>query len=73
VRTYNDNADSTIPSVPKKRKFDADDDEEEVKVKVVKTEDDEDVSNAQTGKWQHAEKCTVKPVLAATQGKAQKV
>ena len=39
VRTYNDNMDSTIPSVPKKkRKMDADDDEDQPAVKVVKTE-----------------------------------
>ena len=38
MRTYNDTADSTIPSVtPKKRKFD-DDDEPEVKHKIVKVE-----------------------------------
>jgi hypothetical protein len=38
VRKYNDTADSTLPAVPQKRKFNDDDDEEEVKPKIVKVE-----------------------------------
>ena len=34
---YNDKADSTVPSLPKKRKFD-DDEEEEISQKIPKTE-----------------------------------
>ena len=38
VKTYNIGADSTLPSVPKKRKFENDTDEEDVKPKIPKTE-----------------------------------
>ncbi|XP_052813798.1 nucleolar protein 58-like isoform X2 [Mya arenaria] len=48
VRTYNDTADSTIPVVPKKRKFDDDDDEEDVKPKVMKVEANADVTEQQS-------------------------
>ncbi|KAL4217479.1 Nucleolar protein 58 [Mactra antiquata] len=39
VKMYNDTADSTLPNVPKKRKFD--DDDEEVEPKFIKTEVEE--------------------------------
>ena len=38
VKTYNIGADSTLPSVPKKRKFENDTDEEDVKPKIPNTE-----------------------------------
>jgi hypothetical protein len=38
VKTYNIGADSTLPRVPKKRKFENDTDEEDVKPKIPKTE-----------------------------------
>jgi hypothetical protein len=38
VKTYNIGADSTLPSVPKKRKFEKDTDEEDVLPNIPKTE-----------------------------------
>jgi len=38
VKTYDIGADSTLPRVPKKRKFENDTDEEDVKPKIPKTE-----------------------------------
>jgi hypothetical protein len=38
VKTYNIGADSTLPSVPKKRKFENDTDEEDAKPTIPKTE-----------------------------------
>ena len=45
VKTYNIGADSTLPRVPKKRKFENDTDEEDIKPKIPKTELTDDVSS----------------------------